>query len=86
MRTYGEHPAGTAEPRLGTLRRWQILRACCPACGHRGVLDVGALRRRWGAATPVQRLEARLRCRNCGNASGNLVEIGCHPRNSDLGL
>jgi len=83
VRTFSEHASSGPRLQLASLRKWQILRATRPACGHRGGIDIAALRRRRGGDMPVQRIEHRLRCTACGNAAGNALELGCYPRNFD---
>lgn len=80
MGTDREHESGAAPLCLDGLRRWRILRGRCAACGHIGDVDAAALRRRLGAGVALSCVEARLRCRECGNAAGNRLEIGCYPR------
>lgn len=64
----GEPDSDVRRPlRLGDLRSWHQLRAWCYACRNHRYLGVDDLARRVGAETTIDAVEAKLRCRRCGD-------------------
>lgn len=62
--------------RLGDLGRWHRLQAVCLSCRHSVLLEPEKLKRRFPSHTRVVELEAKLRCRKCGNRGGNSLKVG----------
>lgn len=70
--------AGSAETndrdkRVLELPGWIGLVGCCTICDHRQSIDRRALVRRLGDRVTIAQLGAKLKCRECGNRSGNRV-------------
>ena len=62
--------------RLKDLGRWDRLEAVCLRCRNKSVLDPARLLRRRPGYTRIVDLEAKLRCRACGNRNGNTLRTG----------
>lgn len=69
-------PVNTA---LDDLPQYIALGCFCPACERETWIDRHALRKKWGNAF-LGSLQARLRCRGCGNRLGNRWIMGQSPR------
>ncbi|MGP1253407.1 hypothetical protein ABWI00_04720 [Algihabitans albus] len=62
--------------RLRDLADWHRFQATCLRCRHTSIVDPATLRRRWDEYTRIVDLEPKLRCRACGNRSGNSLSVG----------
>lgn len=69
-------PVNTA---LDELPQYIALGCSCPACERETWIDRHALSKKWGNAF-LGSLQARLRCRGCGNRLGNRWIMGQLPR------
>jgi hypothetical protein len=65
---------------LATLPQWFVIHARCGACRHQAPLERRGIARRCGLDLSLARLAGRLKCRECGNRSGNLLLLGRLPR------
>ena len=61
--------------RLSDLRRWHMLTAVCSSCRHRTRMRLWQLTVGQPAHTWLADIEARLRCRRCGNRNDNQVLV-----------
>ncbi|MFS8146871.1 hypothetical protein ATY78_15640 [Rhizobium sp. R635] len=77
-------PAGYAieieRQTLATLPQWFVVHARCRACRHQTPIDRRDVTRRCGDELSLATLAKRLKCRGCGNRSGNLLLLGKLPR------
>jgi rubredoxin len=61
--------------RLEDLRAWHVVLATCGQCRHEAPLHQPLLRRGRPGHTRLRDLEAKLRCRRCGNARHNRLSV-----------
>ncbi len=62
------------------IREWQTLGAHCARCEREGWLLRSELQIKWGNGTLLASLTGKLRCRACGNKTGNTWILGKLPR------
>lgn len=61
--------------RLEYLRGWHVLTAVCPECRHRAQMRLWELTARHPGHAHLTDVEMKLRCRRCGNRTGNKVYV-----------
>ena len=61
--------------RLDQLRNWHVLTAVCPECRHRVGMRLWQLTARHPGHEHLIDVEKRLRCRRCGNRTGNRIYV-----------
>ncbi|EJC72904.1 hypothetical protein Rleg10DRAFT_1344 [Rhizobium leguminosarum bv. trifolii WSM2012] len=61
---------------LATLPQSFVVHARCGACGYQSLLERRGIARRCGLDLSLARLAGRLKCRECGNRSDNLLLLG----------
>lgn len=61
------------------IREWECIGGRCSNCEREAWLDRWALQR-WGTSIVLSEVAKHLRCRACGNITGNKVILGRLPR------